>query len=134
VLELRSTDVALRLNPLGLLLAAPTAWVVAQPQLVEVPLPTREVLVRQLVAPPASFIELCTEVKATRPIAWAFEAARPLTFNTHVHVAGEVKLPETMSTVMAARGRLVPDADRAYCWLWSNRYDAPVTVRVRLGP
>lgn len=134
VLQLRSTDVAFRLNSLGILVAAWPAHVAAQPQLVEVALPTREVLVRELVAPPASFIELCTGVKAARPIAWAFEAARPVTFNTHVHVSGEVKLPETMSAVTAAQGRLVPNADGALCWLWSNRHDTPVTVRVRLGP
>jgi hypothetical protein len=121
-------------NPLGILVAAWPLCSAAQPQLVEVPLPSREVVVRQLVAPPANFIELCTEVRAARPVVWAFETARPVTFNTHLHVAGEVRLPETMSAVTAARGRFVPDADRAYCWLWSNRHDAPVTVRMRLGP
>lgn len=105
----------------------------AQPQLVEVPLPVEQALVRELVAPPRDFIELCSPLKGGRLLAWAFEAAQPLAFTTHVHADGGVKDSETMSAVTAAKGKLVLNGDHIYCWVWSNPNGTPVTIRVRLS-
>lgn len=106
----------------------------AQPQLVEVPLPVGQALVRELVAPPRDFIELCSRLKGGRLLAWAFEAAEPLAFTTHVHADGGVKDAETMSALTAAKGRLVLNGDHVYCWVWSNPSGMAVTIRVRLSP
>ena len=106
----------------------------AQTQLVEVPMPVGQSLARELVAPPRDFIELCSRLQAGRPLDWAFVAAQPLAFTTHVHADGGVKDAETMSAVTAAKGRLVLTGDHVYCWVWSNPNGMAVTIRVRLSP
>lgn len=106
----------------------------AQRQLVEVTLPNDRPLVRQLTAPPGEFIELCTRLQPGRALDWAFESEAPVAFNTHFHEGGAVKYPESLSAIMAARGRLAPSASHDYCWLWSNPGAEPVNVRVRITP
>lgn len=97
-------------------------------------MPVGQALVRELVAPPRDFIELCSRLEGGRPLAWAFEAAQPLAFTTHIHADGSVKDSETMSAVTAAKGRLVLNGGHVYCWVWSNPNGMAVTIRVRLSP
>ena len=106
----------------------------AQTQLVRVPLPSAQVLARLLIASPHDFVELCTNVKAGRAVTWQFESEAPVGFNTHFHSEGTIRYPESMTSVTAAKGRLVPGTDQDYCWMWSNSTALPVTVRVQLGP
>jgi len=106
----------------------------AQRQLVEVTLPNDRPLVRQLIAPPREFVELCTRLKAGTVVDWAFESEAPVAFNTHFHQEGAVKYSEGLSGVTAARGRLALGASHDYCWLWSNAGAEPVSIQVRITP
>lgn len=107
----------------------------AQSQLVEVTLPNDRPLVRQLIAPPRDFVELCTRLRPGTLVDWAFESGAPVAFNTHFHEEGAaVRYPEGISAVTAAKGRLAPGASHDYCWLWSNPGAEPVTIRMRITP
>lgn len=118
----------------GVILGFLPLTILGQSQLVQVALPNHQTVVRQLIAPPAEFIELCTTLQTGRVIAWQFEADAPVAFHTHFHVDGDVRATEKMSAITAARGRLTPNGDNDYCWLWSNRSTVPVAIRMRLGP
>lgn len=110
---------------------------VGQTQLISVTVPSTQALVRQLVAPPGDFIELCTGVKARRALEWQFEAEQPVAFNTHFHHGGVVLssqgLTAMSAALSAAKGRLVPGGDHEHCWMWTNPMPVPVTIRVQLG-
>jgi hypothetical protein len=124
----------LRCLSIGVAIGCLPLTILGQRQLVLVALPEQQPLVRQLIAPPGDFVEICTAIRTGQTLIWQFEADAPLTFNTHFHVDGEVKAPENMSAVNAAQGRLTPKGDNDYCWLWSNRTTLPVSIRMRFGP
>jgi hypothetical protein len=105
-----------------------------QTQLIRIPVPSGPASARQLVAPPNDFVELCIDVKARRPLDWQFDAERPVGFNTHFHRQDAILFPESMTAVIAARGRLVPGGDQDHCWMWINPTAEPVLVRVHFGP
>ncbi|MCU0919520.1 MAG: hypothetical protein MUF16_04175 [Burkholderiaceae bacterium] len=109
-----------------------------QTQLVRIPLPSKPADVRQLVAPPLDFIEVCTGLKTRRALTWQFEAEHALGFNIHLHRSGNTPPPPkgaALSTVMsAAKGRLVPSSDHEHCWMWANPSLVPVTIRLQLDP
>lgn len=106
----------------------------ALPEVVPLPLPAGPEVVRQLVAMPGEFVELCARLKQVLGLTWTFATDGPLDFNTHFHVADEVMYPERMTAMRAAQGRLVPGGDQQFCWMWSNPSRAALTVRLRLGP
>ena len=109
-----------------------------QAQLVQVPWPLKQVTVRQLIAPPFDFIELCAEVKAGRAVDWQFQAEHPLGFNTHLHLPDAApsaqKVYAPVATLSAAKGRLTASGEHPHCWMWSNPLPVPVPIRVQLGP
>ena len=102
----------LRCLSMGVAFGCLPLTILAQRQLVPVTLPGQLPVVRQVVAPPRDFVEICTAIEAGRAITWQFEADAPLAFNTHFHVKGDVRAPENMSSVSAAQGRLTPKGDR----------------------
>lgn len=106
----------------------------ALPEVVPLPLHTGPEVTRQLVAMPGESVELCAELRQGRALTWTFTADGPLDFNTHFHVADEVKYPERMTAMRAAQGRLVPSSDQQFCWMWSNPTPAALTIRFRLDP
>ncbi len=106
----------------------------AQPEVVPLPLPSGPEVVRQLVAMPGEFVELCARLKQGLGLTWTFAADGPLDFNTHFHIADEVMYPERMTAMRAAQGHLVASGDQQFCWMWSNPSRATLTVRVRLRP
>ena len=124
----------LRCLSMGVVFGCLPLTILGQRQLVLVTLPAQLPVVRQVVAPPSDFVEICTAVVTGRAIMWHFEADAPLAFNTHFHVNGDVRAPENMSAVSAAQGRLTPKGNNDYCWLWSNRTTLPVSIRMRFGP
>lgn len=105
-----------------------------QTQLIRIPTPSKPAPWRQLVAAPRDFVELCTDVKAHSALSWQFEAEHPVGFNTHFHQKGAVKLPESMTAISAAKGRLVPSGDHDFCWMWTNPTSEPVVIRMGFGP
>ena len=104
------------------------------PEWVQLPFPGEQAVARQLVAQPGQFVELCTRLKQGRVLMWQFDAEGSVEFNTHFHVADEIRYPERMTAVSAAKGSLVPGGDQDYCWMWTNLTAAPLKIRVRLGP
>lgn len=122
----------------GIVLGGLPSGAAGQSQLIQVPLVSKQVAVRQLVVPPLDFVEVCANVKARRALAWQFEAEEPLGFNTHLHLAGTKQYPQYGSPLSAAmsvaKGQLVPSSDQEHCWMWTNPKSVPVSIRVQLGP
>jgi hypothetical protein len=79
------------------------------------------------------FVELCGTLLRGQVVDWRFNADAPLDFNIHHHEGGQVITPQRRDAARRGSGRLVADADRSICWMWSNRADAPpVVLRARL--
>lgn len=106
----------------------------ALPEVVPLPPIAGPDLIRQLVVLPGGFVELCTGLRRGRALTWTFAADGPLDFNTHFHVADEVKYPERMTAMRGAHGTFVPSSDQLFCWMWSNPTPAALNIRVQLGP
>ncbi len=118
----------------GLVLGSLSLIGMGQPQLIRIALPSHQALVRQFIAPPRDFVELCTGVQARRALTWQFEADAPVEFGTHFHQKDAVVFPESMTAMSAAKGRLVPGSSQDYCWMWTNSTAVPVIIRVQFGP
>lgn len=65
-------------------------------------------------------------------MTWRFDADGPLDFNTHYHDGDQVTSLARRDAARSARGRLLVAIDQDYCWMWTNRGNAPVTLRARL--
>ena len=87
---------------------------------------------RSLNVAPAKFAEVCGKLPAGLKVRWDFEAATPLDFNVHYHVGKEVVFPAKLTAVAAAKDVLDTKVDQDYCWMWSNKSEAAVTIKVTL--
>lgn len=65
-------------------------------------------------------------------MTWRFDADGPLDFNIHYHDGDQVTSLARRDAARSARGRLLVAIDQDYCWMWTNRGNAPVTLRARL--
>jgi hypothetical protein len=85
------------------------------------------------VVPATKFLELCTRLSRGQRIDWRFDGERPTDFNIHYHVdAKQVVYPVKRAAVAALAGTLEAPLDQDYCWMWSNRSDRPLSLRVLL--
>lgn len=87
---------------------------------------------RRLTVKPGDFVELCGKLLRGQPMAWRFDADRPLDFNIHYHEGDQVTTPTRHDAVRSARGRLRVAVDQDYCWMWTNPGTTTVTLRARL--
>ena len=87
---------------------------------------------RSLNVAPAKFAEVCGKLPAGLQVRWDFESATPLDFNVHYHVGKEVVFPAKLTAVAAAKDVLDTKVDQDYCWMWSNKSEAAVTIKVTL--
>lgn len=106
----------------------------ALPEVIQLPLPAGPALVRQFIAQPGEFVELCAGLKQGLALTWTFSSGGPVDFNTHFHIADEVMYPERMTAISAAQGRLAPVSDQQFCWMWTNPTRTTLTIRIQLGP
>lgn len=67
----------LRCLSMGVAFGCLPLTILAQRQLVPVTLPGQLPVVRQVVAPPRDFVEICTAIEAGRAIVWQF-GSRPM--------------------------------------------------------
>ena len=82
--------------------------------------------------PAGKFTEWCGALKVGEDIHWEFESADPLDVNIHYHEGKDVHYPAQREAVTLWSGQLAPTADRAYCWMWTNKGSAPVALQARL--
>lgn len=88
---------------------------------------------REFRVEPGKFAEWCGKLRKGEKIAWRFEAAAPLDFNIHYHEGKDVRFPAKQSGAARAEGTLEVEVDQDYCWMWSNKAAAPVTLKAALA-
>lgn len=81
---------------------------------------------------PGKFAEICGPLQRGQAIAWSFEADRPVQFNIHYHDGPKVVFPEKREARKNGLGTLAVEADQDFCWMWANRSDGPVALRLSL--
>jgi hypothetical protein len=81
---------------------------------------------------PRKFLEVCGKLKAGESVAWQFTASVPVDFNIHYHVGNAVTYPAKRTDIAADAGKLAPETDQDYCWMWSNRAAQPIDIDLSL--
>lgn len=87
---------------------------------------------KDLPVPAGKFVEVCEKLAKGSTITWAFDAAAPLNFNIHYHEGKEVHFPAKKDQVAQDSGTLAVALDQDYCWMWSNKTQAPVSIKLTL--
>lgn len=88
---------------------------------------------REFRVEPGKFAEWCGKLRKGDKVAWRFEAAAPLDFNIHYHEGKDVRFPAKQDGAAKAEGTLEVAVDQDYCWMWSSKAAAPVTLKAVLG-
>lgn len=117
----------------GMMFAGALAASAAFAELVEVQLQPGQSVDRQFTAAPGKFVEVCGKLSKGQALAWQFDASGPTDFNIHYHLGKDVKTPEQRSAVSAAKGQLLVQVKEDYCWMWTNRGAAAVTIQTRIA-
>ena len=78
------------------------------------------------------FVEICENLSKDAVVTWQFKASTPLNFNIHFHQGKDVSFPEKQDGVSERQGTLVAPSKEDYCWMWTNKGDAPSSIRVML--
>jgi hypothetical protein len=84
------------------------------------------------VVPGGKFLEVCGKLDVGTAVRWSFKAAAPLDFNIHYHVGKSAEFPAKRAQVAAAEDVLRVNVKEDYCWMWTNKSDAPTRVELRL--
>ena len=121
------------LRRVGLMFASALAAGSAVAELVEVQLQPGQSVDRQFNAPPGKFVEVCGKLNKGQALAWQFDASGPTDFNIHYHLGKDVKTPVQQTAVSAAKGQLLVQVKEDYCWMWTNRGAAAVTIQTRIA-
>ena len=83
-------------------------------------------------AAPGKLVEYCGDLKAGDKVGWHFEVSAPLDFNIHYHVGDAVHFAAKQAGVATAKGELNAPSDQDYCWMWTNKSNAAVSLDVDL--
>ena len=79
------------------------------------------------------FFEVCGKLTTGDKVRWTFTAAAPVDFNIHHHVGKEAVFHAKQSQVSAGGDTLNVTVPEVYCWMWTNKGSAPVSLTVQLG-
>ncbi|MDP3223417.1 MAG: hypothetical protein Q8M96_09790, partial [Rubrivivax sp.] len=79
------------------------------------------------------FVEVCGKLAAGHGVRWRFTTAAPVDFNIHYHVGKEAVYPVKQTRVSSGRDTLNVTVAQDYCWMWTNKGTAPVTLTVDLA-
>ena len=104
----------------------------AQAQLVEIDWGGQQRFQKELRLEPGKFVEVCGKLQRGAEVGWQFEASAPTDFNLHYHEGKEVRFPAQQNATARSQGKLDVSIDQDYCWMWSNKGKAGVTLRVDL--
>jgi hypothetical protein len=112
----------------AVLLVAP----LAHAQVVDIAWDAQGKFKRELHADPGKFVELCGKLRSGAKVEWRFDGDGLTNFNIHYHEGNSVQFPSREDGVRTSKGTLGVKSDQDYCWMWSNKTPAPVSVRVEL--
>jgi hypothetical protein len=81
---------------------------------------------------PSKFAEVCGPLRKGQSVEWSFEADAAMDFNIHYHQGKKVMFPAKQSAVAKGGGTLAVVSDQDYCWMWTNKSAAEVTLKLSL--
>lgn len=87
---------------------------------------------KEMPVAPGKFVEVCEKLAAGSKVGWSFEASNPVDFNIHYHEGKDVHYPARKAQVTRDEGTLAATPPQTYCWMWSNKGKAPLTLQFRL--
>lgn len=87
---------------------------------------------RELAVPAGKFAELCGPLVLGAKVRWQFDAPAPLNFNIHYHEGKEVRYPARHDGVQRLQGVLDVASPQDHCWMWTNKGQEAVNLRVQL--
>lgn len=87
----------------------------------------------QSAIPAGKFVEVCGKLTARETVRWNFKTSGPVDFNIHYHVGKDVVFPTQQPQVSSARDALKVEVAQDYCWMWTNKSAAPVTLMLELS-
>jgi hypothetical protein len=79
------------------------------------------------------FVEVCGKLAVRDAVRWSFTAAAPVDFNIHYHVGKESVFPAKQAQVAAGSDTLNVAVAQDYCWMWTNKGNAPAGLTVELA-
>lgn len=79
------------------------------------------------------FVEVCGKLAVGEGVRWSFTTAAPVDFNIHYHVGKEAVFPARQTQVSSGRDTLNVAVAQDYCWMWTNKGSAPVSLVVDLA-
>ena len=79
------------------------------------------------------FVEVCGKLAVGEGVRWSFTASAPVDFNVHYHVGKEAVFPARQTQVSGGRDTLNVAVAQDYCWMWTNKGSAPVSLTVDLA-
>jgi hypothetical protein len=79
------------------------------------------------------FVEVCGKLAVGDGVRWAFTTGAPVDFNIHYHVGKDAVFPARQPQVSSGRDTLKVTAAQDYCWMWTNRGSAPLSLTVELA-
>ena len=84
-------------------------------------------------AAPGKLVEYCGDLKTGDKVDWHSDASAPLDFNIHHHVGEAVHFAAKQEGVAVSKGVLTAPSDQDYCWMWTNKSAAPISLDVELN-
>jgi len=81
---------------------------------------------------PGKFAEVCGKLTKGQVIVWSFTSSAAMNFNIHYHEGKSVVFPSKLDAVAAGEDKLLVPLDQGYCWMWSNKTDKPVELKLML--
>ena len=87
---------------------------------------------QELQVPDRGVVEVCEKLAQGARVHWRYEASAPVDFNVHYHQAEKVKMPVRKDRSARAEALLKAASSQEYCWMWSNKSDAPVRLSFHL--
>ena len=81
---------------------------------------------------PGKFAEVCGKLAQGQSVAWSFKGDRPMNFNIHYHEGKQVVFPAKQDAAVDAQGKLDVSLSQDYCWMWTNKANAPIRLQLLL--
>ena len=79
------------------------------------------------------FVEVCGKVAVGEGVRWSFPTGAPVDFNIPDHVGKAAVLPGKQAQISSGRDTQNVSATQDYCWMRTNKGNAPVSLTIDLG-